>query len=56
MDKVGPILTSVGALIVAVGMLVVLLRAGALIEGLSEALGGKRKSEVPQEESTPENG
>ena len=43
MDKVGAILSSIGTLIVAVGMLVVLLRTGGLIDALSETLGIERK-------------
>ena len=49
MDKVGAILSSMGALIVAIGMLVVLLRAGGLIDALSKALGGRPKAVTKQQ-------
>ena len=51
MDKVGSILSSIGALVVAVGMLVVLLRAGGLLDALSETLGGKRKRETEKKQN-----
>ena len=43
MDRVGPILSSLGTLLVAVGTLLVLLRTGGLIDALSEVLGAKPK-------------
>ncbi|NOZ20582.1 MAG: hypothetical protein GXP25_05770 [Planctomycetes bacterium] len=49
MDKIGPIITNVGGLLVAVGMVVVLLRVGKLIDALSEALGGKPCGEADEE-------
>ena len=42
MDKVGPILTGIGTLIVAIGVLVVMLRASGLIDSISEVLGGSK--------------
>ena len=44
MDRVGPILTSIGTLIVGIGVLVVMLRAGGLMDSISEALGGRPKN------------
>lgn len=51
MDKVGAILISIATLIVSVGMLLVLLRAGGLIDALSKALGGKRNSETEKKQN-----
>ncbi|NIA20425.1 MAG: hypothetical protein GWP05_00300 [Anaerolineaceae bacterium] len=49
MDRIGATLSSMGTLIVAIGMLVVLLRAGGLIEALSRALGGRPKAGADQQ-------
>ncbi len=46
MGKVGAILSGIGTLVVAVGMLMVLLRAGGLIDALSETLGVERMRET----------
>ena len=51
MTNVGPILSSIGTLIVAVGILVVLIQSGGLIDALSVALGGRRKDETETKEN-----
>lgn len=42
MDKIGAILNSVGTLIIAIGVVVVLLKAGGLIAALAERLGPEK--------------